>query len=115
MILNHKGITKMITVENSDIINVNQTSLKGYITTTQINLEKVFGKPTFYGGDKTTLDWFLQFTITENNEEKYVVATIYDWNSDGVNPHEEFQWHIGGHTYEAAELVTQYYNNNINK
>jgi hypothetical protein len=33
-----------------------------------------------------------------------VLATIYDWKLNSV-PHEEYQWHIGGHSTAAVELV----------
>lgn len=100
----------MITVENDSMININHTSRKGYIQATQANLEKVFGKPTANGSDKTTVEWFLQFTVTLDDEERNIIATIYDWMSDGVNYEEEITWNIGGHTFEAVEMVYDYYN-----
>lgn len=101
----------MITVENDDMININKTSRKGNIQASQANLEKVFGKPTIKGSDnKTTAEWFLQFTITENDDEQYIIATIYDWMQNDFNYEEEITWNIGGHTFEAVEMVYDYYN-----
>ena len=99
----------MLTVLNSDTIDVIGTCLQGYITATQTDLEKVFGQITYNGSadGKTTKEWNLLFT---NEEETEIVATIYDWKTGGVNETEIHQWHIGGYNRETANYVNQYFN-----
>lgn len=72
------------------------TSLQGYVSTTYDTLKDAFGMHHYDGGDKTNVTWVLLIDG--------VLATIYDWKEDRV-PHEEYQWHIGGHSTEAVELV----------
>jgi hypothetical protein len=98
--------------ENSDVINVNMSSLKGHIKTTYGQLVKTFGEPTHTDAspyEKVNAEWTLEFTIPftdEWGEEdfNYVKATIYNWK-DGYVPTEEYDWHIGGFDYEAVECV----------
>ena len=86
---------KIISVENSEAVRVNGTSLRGRIKTTYGDLVEKFGNPTFKGGDKITAEWNLDFYVDDDGEEDYVTATIYDWNMDST-PFSEHEWHIGG-------------------
>ena len=102
----------MLEFENSDVIDVNMSSLQGYVTTTYGQLVKTFGEPTMTDAspyEKVNAEWILEFTIPfidEWGEEdfKYVKATIYNWK-DGYVPTEEYNWHIGGFDNEAVECV----------
>lgn len=93
--------------------SVSGTSLQGYIKTTYADLVEVFGEPRYSGGDdKVTTEWNLEFrvaTIFEDidDEYEYVTATIYDWKLCGT-PFVEYDWHIGGHTTQAAHVVAEY-------
>lgn len=98
----------MIKVENSVDVNMSGTCLQGYITATRIELEEVFGPNTFDGSadGKTTIEWSLCFT--DNGKE--IVATIYDWKTDGIANDQRYDWHIGGFNRESVDYVTQYFN-----
>lgn len=84
---------------------------QGYILdTTRAAIEKVFGKPTFdeavedFSGDgKITVEWSLQFA-----DGTY--ASIYDYKRYELGTpemNEEYDWHIGGNSFRAVELVAQ--------
>ena len=83
---------------------VDGTSLKGEILISFNKLVEVFGEPTFMidpsSQDKVTREWILGFPCG-------TVATIYNWKNYGDEPedHEDYAWHIGGHTTSAVELV----------
>ena len=102
----------MLEFENSDVIDVNRSSLKGYVKTTYGQLVKTFGEPTHTDAspyEKVNAEWMLEFTIPftdEWGEEdfNYVKATIYNWK-DGYVPTEEYNWHIGGFDNEAVDCV----------
>jgi hypothetical protein len=76
---------------------VNGTSLQGHITTTYAELVEKFGEPDFFGGDKITVEWALDF-------EDGTVATIYDWKY-GETPMHKTQWNIGGKNSDAVFRV----------
>jgi hypothetical protein len=82
------------------------TSLQGYITTDYATLVKVFGEPTTNDGYKTDAEWVL----TDGD----VVATIYNYKTgrnylgeEGIPTESIKDWHIGGKSYRAAELVRE--------
>ena len=82
------------------------TSLQGYIKTNYTDLVEVFGEPRYTnsGDDKVTTEWDLEFDLGDG---KYVTATIYDWKLCGT-PFVEYDWHIGGFSTEAADVVSQF-------
>lgn len=97
--------------ENSEAVNINGTSLVGYINSTYNELVEKFGEPTFTYGDKTTVEWSLEFecdadngSLGEDGNVEYVTATIYDWKTD-YTPTGEYDWHIGGFSEEAIYAV----------
>jgi hypothetical protein len=83
---------------------VDGTSLKGEILISYNKLVEVFGKPSLNDPpsehEKVTREWILGFPCG-------TVATIYNWKNYGDEPedHEDYAWHIGGHTSSAVELV----------
>jgi len=79
--------------------NPNMTHLQGYVTTDYDTLVAVFGEPDDRNGDKVTCEWRLQF-------EDGTVATIYDWK-EYYTPLGTYDWHIGGMSKRAVELVQQ--------
>ena len=103
----------MLDFENSDVVNITMSSLKGYVKTTYDKLVETFGEPTFTDAspyEKVNAQWTLEFTIPfidDWGEEdfNYVKATIYNWK-DGYIPTEEYDWHIGGfHNGDALDAV----------
>ena len=74
----------------------NGTSLQGYVTTTYHTLRVAFGHPHLLSGDKMKAQWVVLIDG--------VLVTIYDYKLNSV-PMDEYDWHIGGHSTEAVELV----------
>jgi hypothetical protein len=91
-----------ITFENNPKVSIDGTCLQGYIETTYDELVKVFGKPTKLRGDKITVEWTLQFLDG-------TVASIYDWKLSET-PMGVYNWHIGGKSQHAVNLVHQVHN-----
>lgn len=84
-------------------IEVNGTSLSGYISCTRNQLQQMFGEPMYNGpGDKVTTEWLIKF-------DDGMVVTIYDWkrydNGPGLN--EVYQWHIGSHQQWRSNAVAR--------
>jgi hypothetical protein len=84
--------------------SANGTSLKGHVTVSFDKLVETFGLPCYDVPpsqlDKVTREWILGFPCG-------TVATIYNWKNYGVDPLDcrDYDWHIGGHTSSAVELV----------
>jgi hypothetical protein len=95
---------KIMTTTLLHPVEANGTSLKGYVTASFNKLVEVFGEPSLNDPpsnyEKVTREWVLGFPCG-------TVATIYNWKNYGTDPldHEDYQWHIGGHTSSAVELV----------
>ena len=81
-------------------------SLMGTFDSTRRKIEEVFGAPTFTTDEeweKVTIEWVIKF-------EDGTVASIYDWKryEEGTPAlDEEYEWHIGGKSIRAAELISQ--------
>ena len=87
---------------NSDSVDINGTSLQGYVVTTFKELVNTFGAPTYgetSGDGKTTCEWCLEFSDG-------TVATIYDYKEDAT-PMGEYSWHIGGTSIESVNRVLE--------
>lgn len=82
---------------NDPNINVNGTSLRGYVETTYDFLKDKLGKPMHETGDKVTCTWEIEFIDKS-------VATIYDWKTEET-PMGKYHWHIGGHFPSSIEKV----------
>lgn len=74
----------------------NGTHLQGKVCTTVDTLKELLGEG-LGGGDKTTQEWCIEFSDG-------TVATIYDWKEYST-PQGLYDWHIGGHTHRAVQLV----------
>ena len=85
----------MIKINQNDI-DINCTSLVGYVTTTYATLVKAFGEP-YTDYDKSTAHWNIQ-------APDGTVATIYDYK-EYTTPQGEYRWHIGGRSERALLLV----------
>jgi hypothetical protein len=84
------------------------TSLQGTIEADYTTLVNTFGVPKGRGdGYKVTVEWELIFNDG-------TVATIYDWktskdycgNFRGIDAKDNTNWHVGGKTKRAVDLVT---------
>ena len=87
-----------IQFENAPTDSINGTCGQGSIKTTYDQLVNVFGEPTTLEGDKINVEWIIRFSDG-------TVATIYDWKLSET-PMGVYDWHIGGFTQRAVELVT---------
>ena len=90
-------------------VNMNMSSLKGYVTTTYDKLVELFGKPTYSDAnpyEKVNAEWTVQ---AETEEGDYVKFSIYNWKTGSV-PTEEYNWHIGGFGYDAVDAATSLIN-----
>lgn len=84
----------------------NGTFLQGKIDCSYADLVKVFGKETSKGDEyKTQAEWLIRFPCG-------TVASIYDYKqgkkyngADGIPKTKVRDWHIGGRSFRAAELV----------
>lgn len=89
--------------------SINGTSLQGYMKASYDDLVKAFGEPDFDStrdgeSDKVHTQWALEF---ENAEGDMIIATIYDWKEDSAYNSRvgEYNWHIGGNSYDAVSAV----------
>lgn len=90
-------------------VNMNMSSLQGYIKTTYDKLVELFGKPTYSDADpyeKVNCEWTVQ---TENEDGDIVKFSIYNWKTGSV-PTEEYDWHIGGYDYDAVNCAYEIIN-----
>ena len=112
---------KVLEFENDDCANVNGTHYISTITTTYDQLVEIFGKPTFTDADpyeKVNAEWTIEAKVIEDDAEDeddwfYKNFTIYNWKT-GYIPTGEYEWHVGGHDYEAHEIASTIYENHIN-
>ncbi len=92
--------------------NTSGTSLMGEINISFEKLVKIFGQPHHNGdGYKVDAEWGIKFT---DGLYKNVVATIYNWKDgknycgdEGLDVENITEWHIGGMTPQAFELVSE--------
>lgn len=90
---------------NDITIDINFTSLMGYVDTTYDMLVKTFGEPTEGDGFKIDAEWQIQFADG-------VIATVYNWKNGrnycgdaGIDVRDITHWHVGGHTVHAVTRV----------
>ncbi len=88
---------KFKTLKENEISKINGTSLQGFIETTFAELKQIFGEPTSFEGDKTNVEWAIEFDDGK-------VVSIYDYKQPTI-PLERYEWHIGGFDKKAVELV----------
>lgn len=80
--------------------NVSGTWLQGYVGASYTELVLVFGQPTYLSKDgqgKTKAEWNLRIDG--------VPVTIYDYKEYDKSLDQIYEWHIGGTSKEAAEVV----------
>ena len=87
----------MTTQFTTNGVNVNGTSLQGYITCSYDTLVEVFGEPNGSGdGYKVQAEWMGKSGDT--------VFTIYDWK-ENQDIYDVTEWHIGGMSKDSVEVV----------
>lgn len=89
-------------------VDASGTSLCGYITITHAELVRVLGKGEG-PADKTLDEWSIKGEV--DGEE--VIATIYDWKNYGMSVQRITDWHIGGKSEKALELIKLIFPNNF--
>ena len=115
---------KILGFENDEDANVNGTCYQGVIKTTYDQLVEIFGKPTYTEADpyeKVNAEWIIESKVYMKDpglgdgldDYFYKPFTIYNWKT-GYIPTEEYEWHIGGHDYEAKEIADAIFENHIN-
>ena len=87
---------------------------KSYLTADYKELVRLFGEPTNGDGYKVQAEWIV---ILPDDDGLEHVATIYDWKQgmaywgiegEGIPPEMVKEWHIGGRSYRAVELLNAY-------
>ena len=111
---------KVLGFENDEYTSVNGTCYQGVIKTTYDQLVEIFGKPTYTEADpyeKVNAEWIIESKVVNKDEDDddyfYKPFTIYNWKI-GYIPTEEYEWHIGGHDFEAKEIADAIFENHIN-
>ena len=111
---------KILGFENDEDANVNGTCYQGVIKTTYDQLVEIFGKPTYTEADpyeKVNAEWIIESKVVTKGDDDddyfYKPFTIYNWKT-GYIPTEEYEWHIGGHDFEAKEIADAIFENHIN-
>ena len=84
---------------NDGRVNINGTSLQGYLEADYQTLKAAVGEPMQCGGPKVKWEWCLQFEDEE-------IATVYDWKNYHLSePEQVVTWHIGGFNRNIFERV----------
>lgn len=89
-------------LRNKGAINkINFTSYQGAINTTYDKLLNIFGEPSILGsGDgKVRVTWIMYFP----QQQEYI--TIYDFKDYDILIEEVTDWHIGGYSHKAVDMI----------
>ena len=93
------------TTFTSKNVDVNGTSLQGYITCSYDTLCEVFGEPIGGDGYKTRAEW-------EGKTSDGTVFTIYDWKeSQPIG--DVTNWHIGGRDTKSVQVIHDIVNDSL--
>ena len=110
--------TEKIKFINNKSVNMNGSSLVGFIETTYGELCAMFGTPTFerskgHDLDKVNSEWLLSFT----RNGKATKASIYDWKQSNyrhpTTPLGLYRWHIGGFNTDAVLIIQDFIKENL--
>ena len=93
------------TTHNTDEININGTSLKGYINCSFRELTRAFGDPHNSDKYKSDAGWDIEFADG-------LVATIYNWKdgknycgNEGADVFDIIEWNVGGNVKDVVERI----------
>lgn len=95
-------------------VDLNMSSLQGYVSTTYEKLVDLFGAPTYSDADpneKVNAEWLVEAKVydPEDDDSVYVKFSIYNWKTGNV-PVEEYNWHVGGFDNYAPIIANQIVN-----
>ena len=79
--------------------------LQGHIGATYRMLVDLFGLPLRGDGDKTQVEWVVEFY--DADEDCYQTATIYDWKQYDKRPEHVLEWNVGGFNPVVVDLLEQ--------
>lgn len=82
-----------------DFARTRRSSLQGYVVTTRERLTELFGKPEMGYDSKTSVQWTLEIDGQ--------IITLYDYHTP-AEPGEEYEFHIGGYTDDAVQVVQNF-------
>jgi hypothetical protein len=96
-----------MTMKINQIDSAGGTALMGYVTVSYDDLVEAFGKPDSVGdGYKVDAEWNLEINDT--------IVTIYNYKNgrnyngeDGLAVDQITDWHVGGFTKTAVDLVKE--------
>jgi len=77
------------------------TYFVGYVLATYSELVTTFGRPLAGDGEKTQVEWIVEFR-DENN--RAFMATVYDWRKS-ERPEEITIWNVGGKTPAVVNML----------
>lgn len=83
---------------------ISGTHLQGTVRASYKELCETFGEPEQGDGEKTRAEWAFRFY--DPHEDRYVVATIYDWKRYDVPLDEVAVWNVGGFKHYAVDMVS---------
>ena len=120
MLMEADIIAENIEYDIAEISVASGTCLQGEVRTTYSTLENLFGTPSVSTGDpyeKVQTEWVIDGKVfyTDQWGDKdweYIKATVYNWKTGGT-PTGEYDWHIGGNSYDAVELIKEIINGQV--
>jgi hypothetical protein len=84
-------------------IDINRTSLVGYIDVSYQEIVNKLGEPE--SNEKSMAEW--KIMGEPDSDFPNVIATLYDYSAGmGLNVTQITEWHIGGKNLQARELVS---------
>ena len=85
--------------------NTGGTYLQGHVGVTYRTLVDLFGPPLRGDGDKVQVEWVIEFY--DDEEDRYHIATIYDWKQYDTRPERVLEWNVGGFSPVIVSFLEQ--------
>ena len=106
---------KVLEYDVYDGFSQSGSSRQSEVTTTYDELKELFGTPSYTDADpysKVSCEWVLNVKVLDEDDPyveseddyQYEQVSVYAWKY-GYIPVEETQWNIGGHNYNAGDIV----------
>jgi hypothetical protein len=102
-----------VTHNQKEGLNLNGTSLIGYIDIEYDKLVSLLGEPTIGDEYKVDAQWNIEF-------EDGLIANIYNWRDgknyngdEGLDVTEITDWHIGGHKKDVVDRIHNIFTSEI--
>ena len=114
---------KVLEYDVYDGFSQSGSSRQSEVTTTYDELRELFGTPSYTDADpysKVSCEWVLNVKVLDEDDPyveseddyQYEQVSVYAWKY-GYIPVEETQWNIGGHNYNAGDIVKTIIENKI--